>query len=1110
MDVRVIVGVRPVTTEDVVSVEASSHTHTRPVLYCTRLCFAMHLRHFNKSPKQYSYEVILHDVVSLSLLLAPPPSHPLAPPFRVLDPFVLSVHSRSKQNQTRVSVLQTSSIVFDESLSFTSTLFLSSSSVHPSFDAKRFTFTLTNLRLQQERQKAFVTHSATLDLALFASVSGDETEQPHTLPLLPDKGAVDCVPPPELRLTIRSRYAGEGVASETSLLSSMGRGSRSATSQMRGVEEHSRLRRWREKGEEKEEEEEVAMRRKEREEETTDPATDAVEYRMKLDAVSDDDSDEKRASAHPHPVPDDAGDRNPAEAVTGRRTERRRTFDAKELFRADSRKKAGARQTPSSLADILPALRAASPSSTEHLEALSTLDPPSPVRSQTVGVGAKGGKRRDGEAELKEGKKPLKKSLSASSTSSTSSSSSSSTIPPPAPRRSPLAQQPTLLSPVRANVHLPPTIADVSSRDEHEKLYRQRMEGRLSRALSALFPGLLYSSEAFRTDTTSLATLPALPGVFFAAFTTLQHQLELDEERQKEERARWVRLEEQRAWLRFTSTERRRWQSQRERDRADLEALRREDEQRRARRDKEDAAQAVRAADEQRMCEELRAVSSRWYFHSYPIAGVTLYRLLVLCHAFHADVEEREVDADDGEEPTVDGTRVRKKKVRLKRPPHQLVRVTTARRAWVMEAVLRTLRRRAEESRDHYGHLLWLINAVIMLHRCVLRRRDAEEGAAGDREDVLGVRPHDFGVATPVNGKAPTQGAGGGEQAVDGPSSTTCFVPCYPFLSSDAGVWEYNGSALSATLSPLSWFVHQLRGLLLALVSLLFHHLSFALSQRVPLSAILSPASFSLETVLDLLSDAHQLLSLSEVRDTLRVTVLEWMMDVVSTRVVNAVFFEVQRALVDVVDADAAAAYELPLTPLITKPPTPLPALPSPSNRQSPHAASQPLITPDPPPPVLFTDASSFLSLGMRLMMIASALRDWMARHSYAANHLASTLSPLHSLAMLCLAERAPGGQAVAGGVPGVDRRAGRGSAEADRAEGEGTSWERGGEGRVREQRLEERRVWVRWPGEVEVQLGWEVVPFAAFSVGLPPGLQDSERSKEVDGLLDADGLLIT
>ena len=1137
----------------------------------------MHLRHLNKTAKKYSYEVILHDVTGLSALLSPPPHlHLPQPPYRPSDPFILSIHSRSKRNATRVSPLTSSTLSFDESLSFTSTLFFSSSSSSPTFDPKPFTFTLTNLRLQQERAKAYMHLTATLDLSRFSSATGEELEQPHSLQLQVEKGKggvkVDGV---ELRLTVRSRYVGEGVASEVSLLSVVSRGSGSGGSQMR-VDEGSRLRRWRERGEERQEEEEVAMRRKEREEEVSQASSNGVDYRaVKLDLRSDDDRDERSAHTQQRSTArqqrrraeeeqrqsEEAEDDEQPDSGSQQRSGRRQPFNPAELFRVDSMQRRRAEAPPAvSIADILPALRATSTSSTEHLqaaEALSTLAPPINRRSVSVQL-PMGGLAKAAELEVKEGgegkggKKPLKKAASLSSTSLLHNSSAVQRPPPPP--RPPLLSQPSIFSP-RANIHLPPSFSHASTLAEHEQRYRQRMEPRLAYALSVLFPSSLYTSSAFHTAVASLSSLPVTPCVFFSSFAMLRQQVELDEERKADERQRWQQSQEQQRWLSLTEKEKRKWKSQRENDRTQLDRLRSEEEAKERRSEREEEEEERRRGAERWMVEECRTVGREWYFHAYHVSAITLYRLLHLCHAFHADVEEVEVEAPEGEEGGDAGgddggedgghPRVKKKKkARLKRPAYSTVRVTTARRGWVMEAALRAMRRKAEESRDHYGDLLWLINALLLLHHCVRQRRTKEEGEGGggeggdeeeEGEKELRVRVMDFGVGMPVNGKVGSrQGTGGDRTPMDGPSSTTAFVPHYPFLSSSSmsassPLFTYARSPLSSSLTPLSFFLHHTRGLLHASLSLLFHHLSFALSYRIPLSSILSPSSFALETLLDFLSDTNALLSLSLLHPPVRLTVLLWLMRALSTRIVNAVLFEAQRAMERGVGEEEEDAYELPLaTPIIHRasshpspPPLPASQLPSPAPAPFSASASQPVLLPPPPTsssssatPPLFTDPSSFLTLGMRLMMVVSATKDWMLREGggleEGVERVGEAVAPLQGLGMLCLAEKGGGGKAGwRAQCRGLrDEQVAVVLALLERLGGErvGEAWKRkgkGGEG-------VSRGVWVEWPVEVAVPLRWDVVPFAASSVGVPRGLRDTDGSRQVDGLQDNDGLLIT
>ena len=168
----------------------------------------------------------------------------------------------------------------------------------------------------------------------------------------------------------------------------------------------------------------------------------------------------------------------------------------------------------------------------------------------------------------------------------------------------------------------------------------------------------------------------------------------------------------------------------------------------------------------------------------------------------------------------------------------------------------------------------------------------------------------------------------------------------------------------------------------------------------------------------------------------------------------------------------------------------------------------------------LFADASSFLSLGMRLMMIYTALRDWMQREHYTADErgeLCDALLPLHSLAMFCLVEKSNGQQwrRECGGLRDAQLLALCRVYESVGGEKIGDGWMKkakvkgkaagGASGVVRDE-----DVWVEWPGVVEVHVDWDIVPFAAQSVLLPRTLRDAPPASVVDGLLDADTLVIT
>ena len=1110
----------------------------------------MHLRHLNSVAKQYQYEIVIHECGNLSSLLAPPASAQLPqPPFRVSDPFVLSVDSRSKHNQTKVAVislppsaassssspraaspsaaLSSALIVFDEALSFTSTLFF-----HPSksrFDSKKFSFCLTSLRLKGEKRKsAFTSLSAPLDLASHASPHGDDTDHEVSLLLEPEKAAgVSGVQSVELRLTIRSRYVGEGVANEVSLLSVMSRGSRSASSsriRALGAGEDSRLRRWREKGEEREEEEEVAMRRKEREEEGSS-------YKVTLDIIGDEDEEEKASARDRLRQAEESRQREDEEQERKRqeeerlnkRKERRRTFNAEDLFQ--------------------PAAAAPEPAKAEKRRAgLDTVLAEAVTEEEADSNGV--------EQETKESRRhrpALQHTDSASSIASTSSvsasnSSSSSRVPAPAP--SPLS------SPTRVNIHLPPTVSSSSAAlvHEHELRYRARMEPRLALLLSLLLPSAVYSSSAFHTTVSSLSTLPSSPCVFFSAFTTLRQEKEREAQLLQEARARAEREQEQHQWLAMTEKQRKAWKQQRERERMDVEKLRREEERRRHEAEAQEAEERSRAAEERSMRGDCAQVVQRWYFHSYPSSAILLWRCCCLCHMFHADVEDREeeitedgaAEDDDGAEEADEGRRrggkqgKRKMKVR-RRHQYRTVQVTTARRGWMLELLLRALRRRVEESRDNYGELLWLVNALVMLRRCASRRRRKEEEPTAADSDPAGADDpmrapvKDFGIAMPVNGKAGSRSSTGGQQtpAADDPASSfSCFVPHYPFVSPASSspsfpLFDYGRSPLSSTLTPLGFFVHQVGCLLRSSLCLLLHHLSFALSYRLPLSSILSPSSLSLETVLDLLLDIHQLLTDNAVRPELRQSVIDWCLRVVSARIVNAVMSEVQRCS-DGSRADDDDEHELPLAspimhrvaslpspaassvlPSSTSSPTP-PALP-----QLPLSSTLPVISCSPPASSpaapLLDSTSSFLTLGMRLMMIANALRDFLSRCGYLQQP--DVIAPLQSLALFCLTEKE-------GARKEKDwRRECSGLSDAQVA-ALCSLYERVGGARIGEavrKRAQAGRaaLWVEWPGEVELQLGFSVVPFAAASVGLPAALKAADASKLPDGLLEADSLII-
>ena len=330
----------------------------------------MHLRHLNSTPKSFHYTITIHDIQSLDSLLAPPPTASLPqPPFRPLDAFILTISSRSKRNQTRIAVLTNNAITFDEQITFLSTLFQRSAgggtgkggratAQQQRYDKKLFTFSLVNLRLQNDKARHFTTHSTLVDLAQFASTD-EETDSSHSFTMQAEKGA-EGVRGPELRLTIQCKYVGDGAPSEASLLSVMGRTSRSrSTSHIRTVED-SRQRRWKERRDEKQEEEEVDMRRQEREEEgktNVEALTSPSEYRVRLNMISDEDAEDRdeakrgrrkrkeeaEAEEESRQAEEELEEERRREQAAmekeqqiRHRKEKRRTFDAEQIFHPPS------------------------------------------------------------------------------------------------------------------------------------------------------------------------------------------------------------------------------------------------------------------------------------------------------------------------------------------------------------------------------------------------------------------------------------------------------------------------------------------------------------------------------------------------------------------------------------------------------------------------------------------------------------------------------------------------------------------------------------------------------------------------------------------------------
>ena len=522
------------------------------------------------------------------------------------------------------------------------------------------------------------------------------------------------------------------------------------------------------------------------------------------------------------------------------------------------------------------------------------------------------------------------------------------------------------------------------------------------------------------------------------------------------------------------------------------------------------------------MNDELRRVGEEWYRHGYSVSGVGLWRLVTLCEMCCVDEEELlEVKQPDIEDQAERG---KKRKGKGKRKEHDSLHTPVAHRAWMLEMVLRLLRRRVDESRDHYGELLWLINALLILQRCARRRKDKMESVADDDQyATLLIQPKDFGLALPVNGKAVSRPVSGTATPAEVSSGSSSFLPYYPFIASASSFpfasLDYNRAAISFTLSPLGFLLHHTTSFLRSLFSLLFHHLSFAVSYRLPLSSILSPSSFSLETVLDFLTDVQSFLVLSQLQPHLRLCVMHWLLEAIGVRVVNAVLYEVKRVDGGGMGEQEQEAYELPLAPPIIQRMTsqPLPSS-SPSSSSSSPAVSAAFSASHPQLPAmqsaqLLADASSFLSLGMRLMMIYTALRDWMQREHYSADErdeLSDALLPLHSLAMFCLIEKdgAREWRRECGGLSDAQVKALCRVYERVGGEKIGDGWMKKGKGKS-SGADSEGDVWVEWPGVVEVHLDWDVVPFAAQSVVLPRALRDAPPSSVVDGLLDADPLII-
>ena len=570
----------------------------------------MHLRHLNSTPKSFHYSITLYDVTSLDTLLNPPTSAELPqPPFRPLDPFILTISSRSKRNQTRIAVLQHDNITFDEQITFLSTLFQRSAG-EPSkggragqqrFDKKLFTFSLVNLRLQSDKSKRFTVHSAAVDLAQYASTD-EETESNQSFIMQAEKG-VEGVKGPELRLTIQCKCVGDGAPSEASLLSVMGRTSRSrSTSHIRTMED-SKQRRWKERRDEKQEEEEVDMRRKEREEEgktVVDALASPSEYRVKLNMISDDDAEDRdeqkrgrRKRQEQAAVAEESRDAeedlaSEKEQQMRNRREKRRTFDAEQIFHPPSSSITPSTSTSSitgpgatkptdaeaplasppsvSLSDILPTLRSASTSSLDRVaykpSSSSLFDLSSPTKLASLQNSAATSTQRAAasrnrllnEFDLHD-MNEVKRSSQPQPAAITSPSSAVSAAP--------LAVHRPPLPAIRINVHLPPHLSK-AERDEHERRYRQRMEPRLTFVLSALFPSSLFTSAAFVTSVSSLSTLPTSSCIFFSSFITLRQQQEFELEQREDEEESRARALEQYQYNQMTDKQKVQWKKTRD------------------------------------------------------------------------------------------------------------------------------------------------------------------------------------------------------------------------------------------------------------------------------------------------------------------------------------------------------------------------------------------------------------------------------------------------------------------------------------------------------------------------------------------------------------------
>ena len=258
-------------------------------------------------------------------------------------------------------------------------------------------------------------------------------------------------------------------------------------------------------------------------------------------------------------------------------------------------------------------------------------------------------------------------------------------------------------------------------------------------------------------------------------------------------------------------------------------------------------------------------MSEVWYRHGYSVSGVGLWRLVSLCEMCCVEEEMVEVEVEVKRREETDDEEAeagRNGKSKVKRKEYEMVSTRVAHRAWMMEMVLRLLRRRVEESRDHYGELLWHINALLILQRCLRRRKEKVESTADDDQyATLLIQVKSFGLALPVNGKTASCPPTGTSTPAEVSSGSSSYLPYYPFIASASSFpfasLDYNRSAISSSLTPLGFLLHHTTSFLRSLFSLLFHHLSFAVSYRLPLSSILSPSSFALETILDFLTDVQ-------------------------------------------------------------------------------------------------------------------------------------------------------------------------------------------------------------------------------------------------------------